>query len=1506
MEEYKHDTQRFLFFGLNLNSPIDALPDNKLPFCQNIRSYQLGRVEPRPGLTFVASGTNPIHSIRRLNNLDYSDWTHIKGEGTNITYGKNSTTLIEGGMSGHPLSMCPWRPEGATESWMYVADSAKMRKVDRNGNSNQIGLPAPKVPPLAFLGVPYYKFLNDGESYTGWIAEGTATLTPAADSVRTNTDTEVIMYDDALSNRGWCSIVPVNKAMAFHAGQHIIVNFNNPASETVVVQAVHTSVGTTNIKKIIYDNGVSGPCSMTLESGTIHLETDSIIYVGPYVSMIRPFYLRVESVTASPDGSLSIRTNCNIGVGSTGQPTGTWTVTGLPSFRCYLTTTHGSPENIRADCVTGEIATGTGYITCDKASMSPPGDFDMTIIEPGHSISLDDNIHVSLRLDDINRLTSGTIRFDCDSGTVTSPGTEFTKNFYTYDFRPSDLKAIATQAGGGLTTRGTVMGNTIVDVGLEPTARQASIVSRSNTSELNARSNYLTAEVERATGGEATIPEPDSSDVIYTPASIQTGTGMSQWHELVIKFRDLVRIGTDLTRGLADIKKIRISMVAVGGTLTFAVSSWWIGGGYGPDLSPIGAPYLYRYRVRNSLTGVKSNYSPPTRGGVEAWRQRIVVQPPLYTAALEADRIDIERFGGALTNWYYVGSTSNTGSPTFDDDMADDSIVNNISDGNINYQPWLISDIYRFGTCEVVAGTSIKGTGFNPLWTMGTVIEIDGIPHSLYRVISDTVLELADSAGSKENVMWAIHEPKLVGQPLPILFGPLEGFFFGVGDVKNAGTLYFTRGNEPDSTEEINKIEVTSTSEPLQNGCIYNGRAYLFSTERMFQILPAFNTDQKFQVIEIPNSKGLFARWGLAVGPAIWFIGKDGIYETTGSLPISITDQDLFPLFPNEGNPGQSTNGIDPPNFLLEDNLRLSFGDDYLRFDFKDTSSNYRSLIYHLDAKAWWLDKYPYNVLCSYFEEGPNLHSWLIGADNLYQLTGETDNGIQIECKLRTGCRDQGDPRYDKMYGDLMFDLDAAGSSIFTYIWFNNYATLHSTTTLTTTGREQKILPISFGGNDYHERNIGLDLVYNIISGKPLLYIWQVNYIVHPEMDTSMMLEWENISALGSKWVQGMILEADTNGVNKILDIFGDNNVLIATVVANHQDHFRVKPYSWLGTFTNQIRIVPRDTVPWKHHTHEWTFEDAPNYTTPGLFPQWSDGGVKGEKWVIGCKIKSNTEGIDKAIQVQFDGISDTENIVVNSTNDDRWDIFSWNGRFSHQMRLYPLDTVAWKLYDIVWVCEEAPEYTGPGFFEQWDSGGYEGEKWLQGLRLTSDTSDIAKPLQVQIDGATVIKTISVLSSNNNRVTVYSWPGVFTHKMRLYPVDRVEWRYYKHEWIFEPAPELALVWETPDQTNGFDGFHHLKDGYIAHVSTAPITYTVTIDGVEYVYTIPASGGVYNKTYLIFQSVKGKYYRYKLESTQPFRLYKQDCEVRVKPWKSDLQFEIRKPFGDLSLVDGAKI
>lgn len=527
---------------------------------------------------------------------------------------------------------------------------------------------------------------------------------------------------------------------------------------------------------------------------------------------------------------------------------------------------------------------------------------------------------------------------------------------------------------------------------------------------------------------------------------------------------------------------------------------------------------------------------------------------------------------------------------------------------------------------------------------------------------------------------------------------------------------------------------------------MYNGTCFVYSSERAFRIYPTFGQfnlidptipgSGLFRAIEVPNGKGLFMRWGLAVGPKMWTIGKDGIYEGDGGAPVNITNDDLFPIFPHEGSVGVTTNNYNAPNLVAAEAPyhRLAYYDSQLYYDFIDTTNVRSSWVRKMPAptdkqgipSGWFFDSYSPGVITHYGEEGQNIHELLIGmADgNVYQQDSTTlqDGSFVMGCIVQTGATDLGDTRLKKIFGDWNLDINTNGLAVVTQASFDNFTRATVTTNVTTASRLANPPIIDVGGGT-GARNMGVNLTWTQ----------------------------QTLGATGP-----------------------------------------VTCYSW----------------------------------TPTAIPK-------------------------------------PENIELRASD--------------------------------------------------WDDAGYQGNKFVQGVILEADTFNVTKTLEIEIDGNVVAFTFSA-THNGQEQLPYSWPPFLAHMMRIQAVDNNPWELYGFRWVFNPAPESVQYWETQTRPINGHGYGHLRDGYITLVSTAPVTVNVITDGVSYpcfdgdtgASTIPSTGGIQLKKYVIFQPVKGKIVRYNLTSTAPFQVFQDSSEIRVRSWGDTGPYESLRPFGDLSNLTGARI
>lgn len=583
----------------------------------------------------------------------------------------------------------------------------------------------------------------------------------------------------------------------------------------------------------------------------------------------------------------------------------------------------------------------------------------------------------------------------------------------------------------------------------------------------------------------------------------------------------------------------------------------------------------------------------------------------------QVDKIDIYRQGGGLADPTYVGTNPNTAT-VFNDTLSDLGAATNPLLQFDNFEPFPSIDLPRSGVLNASGQvlTYVSGDHFNIRWLPGTIMLI-GSPTQLAfsavrRPVSTTSWDFTNNDPTVTpipdgtNLIWNIAEPILAAQPLPSLWGPTDNtaYMFGCFDPLRPGTLYYTKGNNPDSAPDTNQIEVTSPSEPLMNGVIVNGIGMVFSTERAWLIYPTFTTalatvsgveGQAFNLQESITDRGLYIRPAICTeaGKRVFFRGKDGIYVSVGgSGSQSITDATIYNLFPHEGHTpvaiviaGQT---ISPPDDTLPEKQKLRFATGYLYYDYIGLDAAPHTLVFDVAGGGWIIDTYQHTVTTHALEEGPNVNGVLVGcADGTVRnlATGGSETGVSSI--VATGSNTFGDARAFQRIGDVFVKaLIAAGHPITLSIYTDQYQTLQagfSPTSLTGTGILAPYIIDFTSGGGLDANDIATVYSWDMNSGN-YLDLWQPDTIDLPETVQDRTTDWDDSGTPGNKFFIGGLIEADSFNVPKHFAIEDELGVLHtpneSPMAFNGQS---VKPFTFTPPFTaHLVRIVSTDGVPWR------------------------------------------------------------------------------------------------------------------------------------------------------------------------------------------------------------------------------------------------------------------------------------------------------------------------------------
>jgi hypothetical protein len=1456
MADYVRKAIRLILRGLVLSRPIDLLTAGEMAVARNVRSYIGGTVQQRPGQVAInatpltPTGNAAIHSIRRLND-DLSGaanpYLRVVGAGTGLYAGTTFTgtelTAIATGFDSNPLTLIPYRPTQSPEPFMYVGNANKLGKVKDDRTYRNMGIAPPTGPPTGpgSSPIPALSSFQSTTVETGivtavsWVAG--PGLFAVTNTVGFPTDTITAALYDAGST-GWAciGIASPGDSRLYQVGAMVTMDSN---TEVVIIDSVFTSIKSTTIAAITYDSGSTGLCTIQLASHKRKALVPNVL-IRLNNGGGTDEYVRVLSVNFGSDDIPSLR--CS----TVNTHTAAETVTGLTSFRAFFANSHAAASTLTWRMLNVSnllIADGATVIASATRTIS----LDLSNIG-GRPLQDSDQMNLDVYLSDpffTNVIQEVQFQIDIDDGT-------FLRNYFYVPVRPSTFNPLVTGSALAQTAKSAKIASQQIgdaETSTDETAASERLRLQRKLAKVISKGNISKAEnIRKRIADLSPAPDPATTDP-GSPGSGQPVLGTNSFTPIRIKIGDLQRIGSDLSKTLASVAAIRVRITFVNNTgsaipddtLDVVFGAWWVGGSFGPDSGEANPGYIYRYRYRASESGAISRPSPATRSAILPQRQRVQLVAAA-SADAQVDKIDWFRFGGTLTDWRYVGTGPNT-TATFNDDFPDDSIGNQGLEFD-RYQPFPVVDLPRTGTCNV-SGTSVTRTAgdlFNVNWAPGSRTIVNGVPASIYRVISTSLLETVENIGALSNVSFFLPDPLIQGQPLPAMWGPFidsDGAirFLACGATSQEGTLFVTTGNDPDSAPAgVAGNEITSPSEPLMNGCIFDGRAWVFSNLRLFHVTigSILDVDQspitaiRFQ--EVPNSRGLFARYGLCVTPqGIVFIASDGIYITNGGFPESLTD-DLYPIFPHDGQPGVATGGVNPPDFSLPNAMGLDYGDGFVKFWYTDTGGVRRTLVRDmtaggrasLDARltvvGGWvsLDTYAAPISCHYYEEGRGLHSELGGGTDgrLYSLTGTTDAGaVTITSQVRLGAFDGGDSRAQKLWGDAMLDYASAGNVTAT-IGFDNYITLLTAQTLGAKAARipQAILDIPTISNGVGQEavNITVDLVWT--DPTAVIYEWQPAYLARPENVLRRVTDDDNLGYAGPKYIRGITIEADTLNVVKDVLIQGD-------------------------TGTNGVMTTQAGTLSSIRH--------------------------------------SGRARIDYAFATPF---------------------------VAHLVRMLPNDTDPFKLYDWQWVFDQYPPLDA--LITSWTDDGWDGPKWLEGIRLTADTANLPVNVTIQYDGETNGPVIS--ATHNGQVTIdYAFASpIIAHNFRIVPSGNI--RIFKVEWIWEKEAPLVTDYISQVATDEQKSFCHIRDGEFGYIATADITLTIVLDGTDYTYILPHGSGLFRKFYLPFQPIKFKARQYKFHSSAGFRLYRKTCWMRMKPWGGQAYQRVNAWGEDHATTNGAII
>lgn len=1208
----KQDISRMIFKGMKVNVAPDALPEYKYAFAQNVRGYLDDQITARAQWTDLYAapvlGGGPVTMLEPTLGI-YKILNAIWLQDQNIDTGFESGT---------GCAMIPFRPNESPSAWEYIFDGFQQVKVLPNTVTptssiiKKVGIAEPQTPCDAAIEAEFSSLFNVGAGASAWSNVGTASA--PANGARL-TDSVINVFADPASSGLWTiQVLPSNqyqRNMTIFITQgstpipyHVLDVF--PVAPTgIAVAAIYYYAGTTGHCVVVPQNIQSGPGDAGI--GISQQQLLASLRRGSLIQFGTSEVCYVLSVTDGPDGTVCIETS------TTAHHAAGELLTAPPAIQVIggLVT---SGQAITSPDITFSVSSGIG----SEAIPFPSSQF----IYSNFSFQDKDYIHLSIQIDNPLNLIACRLGFDVSDGT-------FTKDYYYYEIRPSDLQ-------GALTG---VSATQLTQLAAAQLLGQRSKIDAVNEAAFN-------------------------NEIFSTSGSqLLVAGGNPLWTEIIFPISAMTRVGSDNTKTIANCVEFDFS-VNCSGTVNMAINGLAVFGGYSPDVD-VSIPYQYRYRARDSQTGAASNFSPVMRYGTSPRRSLVNVVLPGSYPDTQADTFDIERMGGALEDWTYIGSIL-IGAGDFMDSYSDESVANNDELPEDNYEPFP-----TIGPPLSTTGAGANITGYvatlkfttpstNPSLSAilnllpGNLLQIGQQVYTTYSrptFVSSGggtityIVYLVENSGNITFTQATILEPLLANKVLANVWGPDDnGCLFACGDDIRPGVVYNTNPQNPDGCNEgVNANELCAPTEPLINGALIQQTSCVASPNRWWAGRSGQDAagNLKYNWIEIPVGRGLAAPYGVCTdGENIYFVGKDGIYKHSGGPATSLTDEDLYPLFPHEGTqPGEVPTNITydsetiyAPAYQYAQNFRLAVVNRFLYFDYQDSTGAYHTLTCNLRTMAWCIDTFftlgdtitiHAGIQSPVSPSSGNITPQLYGGDaegGIYITSNSGTASEEVECVLCTREEIGDDVRAMKLFGDAAVDVyvaSVADNVVIRPVVFG--AVSGFSTTLTAVGR-QPGTPVDLGG-ELLGQSLGLrfDWTTAASANSAILYSWQVSWVPQPENTIGRFTDWEGNPDGRNLFYQGFELEADTNNVARTIFV-RDADTLAAhpfnsptggTNTVQHNGQQRL-PYSFVTPFqAHLVRLEPQDTSIWRMYGIRWITRPTPD-SALNWITQSTSYGIKG------------------------------------------------------------------------------------------------------------------------------------------------------------------------------------------------------------------------------------------------------------------------------------------------------
>lgn len=729
----------------------------------------------------------------------------------------------------------------------------------------------------------------------------------------------------------------------------------------------------------------------------------------------------------------------------------------------------------------------------------------------------------------------------------------------------------------------------------------------------------------------------DNRDVMAIPKAqrqqsnaqaLQAVTGADSWtlfgtFGVVLRRGDFLRTGADENVGWADVQSVTVTVfVNTNAVVTVSLSDLNLSGGSGPDTGEFNLS-SYDYRVINvdTRTGAKSNPTDIMTTGIDSLRTSIVVSPAAYGDS--AIRQWIYRRGGTLNdNWYFIGVNSGDGAD-FLDNISDAQAAQGELLQLDNNQP--IATANASGSTVLAQPVpAIFGPAQDYLFACGDPYKPGTVyyskpgqpdswpPQNATEVCPPSdVLQSGGVYGtqafvfSRNSMYWLLPNAGILGAVTSVPTAIKHGMFSRWGLTVGRDGIYYVAEDGIYRTTGGPEEYLSDDIQPLFNDETRNGYLPIdFSVPQALK-LETHDNDLWFLFQDTGGNRQIFVYSFLQKYWRHYAFGRSisELCSDVSAPRMLLGGASTGWVYNHVGvsDDGMAIAAFFTTPYLDQGILRQmkSYGDITI-----DVARNATDIVITPTLDTGITTLFPLAITA---ETQADLQAKMPVFFRIDEFKSTANNVVDIRDRIRLSCIgfDIFVPPPPPPIGQrLRYTLDPFTSLPFFANTFridefarvaDGVISVADRTRFTCVGFSIPSPHVQTGGIPQEARNVSLKVSWVSSTQRPVIFQLGISFIPRVDETKNRTTDWDSGNTLADKYIKGVIVEADTLGFSRTVNVWVDGNSYAPlTIPATTKGRREIFQFSFAQTKGRYFRLVPADSSKWQLFQYQWIFDEEP------------------------------------------------------------------------------------------------------------------------------------------------------------------------------------------------------------------------------------------------------------------------------------------------------------------------